>query len=117
MDEVRLEKLIEETLSTMDPVEVPKDLHFDAAKIMRMARMEEEAEAERNPAPISFLDRLKASFGSRNMTRFAAAAAAFAVLLGVYGFWKSGQMPGPVPGNDPSQVAEIDDGDIPLAPP
>ena len=48
MDEVRLEKLIEETLSTMDPVEVPKDLHFDAAKIMRLARMEEEAEAERD---------------------------------------------------------------------
>jgi hypothetical protein len=117
MDELRLEKLIEETLSTMDPVEVPKDLHFDAAKIMRMARMEEEAEAERDPAPVSFFDRLRESFGSRNWTRFAAAAAAFAVLLGVYGFWKSGQMPGPVPGNDPSQVAEIDDPTIPLGPP
>ena len=87
MDEVRLEKLIEETLSTMDPVEVPKDLHFDAAKIMRLARMEEEAEAEKMPAPLSFMDRLRQTFQSRSMVRFAGAAAAFVVLLGVYGVW------------------------------
>ena len=68
MDEVRLEKLIEETLSTMDPVEVPKDLRFDAAKIMRLARMEEEAEAERTPAPLSFADRLRQVFQSRSMS-------------------------------------------------
>ena len=113
MDEVRLEKLIEETLSTMDPVEVPKDLHFDAAKIMRLARMEEEAEAEKKPAPLSFMDRLRQAFQSRSMVRFAGAAAAFVVLLGVYGVWKSGSVPAPLPGNDPAQTAEIDDPGVP----
>ena len=113
MDEVRLEKLIEETLSTMDPVEVPKDLHFDAAKIMRLARMEEEAEAEKKPVPLSFMDRLRQAFQSRSMVRFAGAAAAFVVLLGVYGVWKSGSVPAPLPGNDPAQTAEIDDPNVP----
>ncbi len=113
MDEVRLEKLIEETLSTMDPVEVPKDLHFDAAKIMRLARMEEEAEAEKKPVPLSFMDRLRQTFQSRSMVRFAGAAAAFVVLLGVYGVWKSGSVPAPLPGNDPAQTAEIDDPNVP----
>ncbi|MBQ6294379.1 MAG: hypothetical protein IJK80_00795 [Firmicutes bacterium] len=113
MDEVRLEKLIEETLSTMDPVEVPKDLHFDAAKIMRLARMEEESEAEKMPAPLSFMDRLRQAFQSRSMVRFAGAAAAFVVLLGVYGVWKSGSVPAPLPGNDPAQTAEIDDPGVP----
>ena len=115
MDEKRLEKLIEETLSTMDPVKVPDDLHFDAAKIMRLAKMQEEEEAERTPAPVSFMDRMREMFQSRSWTRFAAAAAAFVVLLGVYGMWKSGSGPAPVPGNDPSQTAEIDDPGVPTA--
>ncbi len=115
MDEKRLEKLIEETLSTMDPVKVPDDLHFDAAKIMRLAKMQEEEEAERTPAPVSFMDRMREMFQSRSWTRFAAAAAAFVVLLGVYGMWKSGSGPAPVPGNDPSQTAEIDDPGVPAA--
>ena len=117
MDEKRLENLIEETLSTMDPVEVPKDLYFDAAKIMPLAKMQEEEEAERAPAPVSFFDRMRETFRSRSWTRYAAAAAAFVVLLGVYGMTRDGSGVPPVPGNDPSHVAEIDDPTIPLSPP
>ena len=117
MDEKRLENLIEETLSTMDPVEVPKDLHFDAAKIMRLAKMQEEEEAERTPAPVSFFDRMRETFRSRSWTRYAAAAAAFVVLLGIYGMTRDGSGIAPVPGSDPSHVAEIGDDTIPLAPP
>ncbi len=117
MDEKRLENLIEETLSTMDPVEIPKDLHFDAAKIMRLARMEEEEEAARQPETRSFMDRLMERFQSRTWTRFAAAAAAFALVLGVYGMTRDGgKIPG-MPGTDPTQVADIGDNEIPLAGP
>ena len=117
MDEKRLENLIEETLSTMDPVEVPKDLHFDAAKIMRLAKMQEEEEAERNPAPLSFFERMRETFRSRSWTRYAAAAAAFVVLLGIYGMTRDGSGVAPVPGSDPGQVAVIDDPTVPLTPP
>lgn len=122
MDDLRLDNLIDETLKTIDPVEVPKDLHFDAAKIMRLARMEEEAEAEakreERPAPLLSLSRLRDVFQSRSWMRYAAAAAAFAVLLGVYTLSQSGEPVVPVPGG-PTNVAdvEIDDGQIPLAQP
>ena len=85
MDEMRLEKLIDETLSTMDPVKIPDDLHFDAAEIMRRAKREEEAEKPKAAEPVSFSDRLKERTRSRSFTRWAAAAAAFVILLGVYG--------------------------------
>lgn len=124
MDDLRLDNLIDETLKTIDPVEIPEDLHFDAAKIMRLARMEEEAEAEakreERPAPLLSLSRLRDVFQSRSWTRYAAAAAAFAILLGVYGFSHNGEGDPavPVPGG-PTNVAdvEIDDGQIPLAEP
>ena len=122
MDDLRLDNLIDETLKTIDPVEVPKDLHFDAAKIMRLARMEEEAEAEakreERPAPLLSLSRLRDVFQSRSWMRYAAAAAAFAVLLGVYTLSQRGEPVVPVPGG-PTNVAdvEIDDGQIPLAQP
>ena len=101
----------------MDPVEVPKDLHFDAAKIIRLAKMQEEEEKEREPVPVSFLDRLRESFQSRRWTRYAAAAAAFVVLLGVYGMTRGGSDVPPGPGTDPGQVAVIDDPTEPLTPP
>ena len=114
---MRLEKLIEETLSTMDPVEVPEDLHFDAAKIMRLAKMQEEEEAARAPAPVSFLDRMRETFRSRSWTRYAVAAAAFVVVLGIYGMTRGGSDVPPVPGSDPGQIAVIDDPTVPTTPP
>lgn len=85
MGEDRFDNLIDETLSTMEPVKLPEDLRFDAAKIMRLAKMEEEEEAAANRSS-SFSGRLKAFF--KNPTRLAAAAAAFIILLGVYGITK-----------------------------
>lgn len=86
--------------------------------------MEEEAEAEaqreERQAPLLSLSRLRDVFQSRSWTRYAAAAAAFAVLLGVYTFSQSGGGNSVLPGgNDPAQVAEaeIGDNEIPLAEP
>ncbi len=124
MDDLRLDNLIDEALSSIEPVEVPKDLHFDAAKIMKLAEMQEKAEAEARreeiPAAPSVLVRLRQSFQNRSWTRYAAAAAAFAILLGVYSFF-NGEDDNPLipPVGDPTHTAEveIDDGSIPLATP
>ena len=84
--------------------------------------MEEEAEAEakreERPAPLLSLSRLRDVFQSRSWMRYAAAAAAFAVLLGVYTLSQSGEPVVPVPGG-PTNVAdvEIENGQIPLAEP
>ena len=86
--------------------------------------MEEEAEAEaqreERQAPLLSLSRLRDVFQSRSWTRYVAAAAAFAVLLGVYTFSQSGGGNSLLPGgNDPAQVAdaEIGDNEIPLVEP
>lgn len=73
MDDERIDNLIEETLSGIDRVEPPSDLHFDAAQIIRDSSKKTSAE------PLLLRWR-----------RYAAIAAAFFILLGVYSLNRSG---------------------------